>query len=198
MASQNQGTNASTEQQSSSSQGPRQSALTQRRASYAPAIAITPQEFFTNNPFSLMRRMAQEMNRVFQELGVERADGSGTAWSPAVEVFERDGEYHVRAELPGLSPDEVKVEVANDVLTIHGERKSEHEEKQGNVHRTERQYGVFYRTLPLPETADVEHAHAKFENGLLEISVPVAQQKENRRSIPIQSQSGKSAQTKAA
>lgn len=86
------------------------------------------------------------------------------------------------------------------VLTIQGERKSEHEEKQGNVQRTERQYGSFFRTVPLPEGADLEHANAKFENGLLEVSVPVPQQKENRRSIPIQGQAAQreGAQAKAA
>ena len=192
MAAQDQGRNISSSsgQQSSSQLSPRQSAMPQRRGTRFPEFGLTPEEFFTSNPFSLMRRMNQEMDRVFQEFGLERNNAGATGgWAPAVEVLERDGEYCVRAELPGLSANDVKVDVANDMLTIQGERKSEHEEKQGNVHRTERQYGSFYRTLPLPEGADLEHAHAKFENGLLEVSVPVPQQKQNRRSIPIQGQS---------
>ena len=206
MAAQNQQTNvsnSSNQQQSPSSTqiSPRQSSLSQRKGSYFPGFAIAPHEFFSSNPFSLMHRMTQEMDRVFSEFGLERSTGrEAFGWSPAIEVYERDGKYNVCAELPGLSADDVKVEVANDVLTIQGERKSEHEEKQGNVQRTERQYGSFFRTVPLPEGADLEHANAKFENGLLEVSVPVPQQKENRRSIPIQGQAAQreGAQAKAA
>jgi HSP20 family protein len=80
----------------------------------------------------------------------------------------------------------VKVEVTNDALVIHGERKVEQEQEEGGTRRTERQYGLFYRSIPLPEGADVEHASAKFENGLLEVTVPVPQQQQQRRSIPIQ------------
>ena len=157
-------------------------------------------DIFTTNPFSLMRRMTEEMDRVIQEFGLERDGGNRTGWSPAVEVTERDGKYSVRAELPGLSPNDVKVEVANNALVIQGERKVEHEENDGGVQRTERQYGLFYRSIPLPEGADLEHASAKFVNGLLEVTVPVPQQKEQRRSIPIEvdTKSQSDAQTKAA
>lgn len=156
----------------------------QRRRSYFPEFGIAPQEFFSSNPFSLMRRMTEEMDRAFQEFGMNRGDWNRTGWSPSVEVFERDGKYNVYAELPGLSPNDVKVEVADNALVIQGERKVEHEDKE--QHRTERQYGSFYRSIPLPEGADVEHANAKFQNGLLEISVPVPQQSQQRRSIPIE------------
>ena len=175
------------EQQGSSTQrSSNQTGISPRRRSSVLGFGITPQELFTNNPFSLMRRMTEEMDRVIQEFGLERDAGSRTGWSPAIEVSERDGKYSVRAELPGLSPNDVKVEVANDALVIQGERKVEHEEKDGGVERTERQYGLFYRSIPLPEGADVEHANARFQNGMLEVTVPVPQQKEQRRSIPIQ------------
>jgi HSP20 family protein len=162
------------------------SSETSRRRSSVLGFGITPQEFFSSNPFSLMRRMTEEMDRVIQEFGLERGAGNQTGWSPAIEVAERDGQYSVRAELPGLSPNDVKVEVANDALIIQGERKVEREEKDGGVQRTERQYGLFYRNIPLPEGADVGHANAKFQNGMLEITIPVPQQKEQRRSIPIE------------
>jgi HSP20 family protein len=149
-------------------------------------FGITPQEFFSSSPFSLMRRMTEEMDRVMQEFGLEREGGNRAGWAPAIEVAERDGKYSIRAELPGLSPNDVKVEVANDAVIIQGERKVEHEEKEGGVQRTERQYGLFYRSIPLPEGADVEHADAKFQNGILEVTIPVPQQREQRRSIPIQ------------
>ena len=135
-----------------------------------------------------MRRMTEEMDRVIQEFGLERDSGNRAGWSPAIEVSERDGKYNVRAELPGLSPDDVRVEVVNDALVIQGERKVEHEEKDGGVQRTERQYGLFYRSIPLPEGAELEHANARFQNGMLEVTIPVPQQKENRRPIRIEGQ----------
>jgi HSP20 family protein len=162
--------------------------MSSRRRSPFLGWGIAPQEFFSSNPFSLMRRMAEEMDRAFQEFGLERESGGRTGWSPTIEVTERDGKYNVRAELPGLSPNDVKVEIANDALVIQGERKVEHEEKEGGMQRTERQYGLFYRSIPLPEGADVEHANAKFQNGMLEVTVPIPQQKEQRRSIPIESE----------
>ena len=166
---------------------PRQTALSPRRPSHL-GLGITPQEFFSNNPFTLMRRMSEEMDRVFQEFGLERDGESKVEWSPAIEVVEKDGKLNIRAELPGLSSDDVKIEAANDALTIQGERKIEHEENRDGVRRSERQYGFFYRSIPLPEGADVEHANAKFQNGMLEISIPVPEQKKRRRSIPIEGQ----------
>jgi HSP20 family protein len=165
-----------------------QAGISRSRESSLLGFGITPQDFFSSNPFSLMRRMTEEMDRVIQEFGLERDSGDRAEWSPTIEVAERDGKYNVRAELPGLSPDDVKVEVADDELVIQGERKVEHEETDGGVRRTERQYGLFYRSIPLPEGADVEHANAKFQNGMLEVTVPIPQQKENHRPIPIEGQ----------
>jgi len=158
--------------------------LLHRRGEYP--FALTPFELFRANPFSLMRRISEEMDRVFQEVGLEREGNDGIGWSPAIEVAQKDGKYSVHAELPGLSPNDVKVEVANDALVIQGERKVEREENEKGLRRTERQYGLFYRSIPLPEGADVEHANAKFHDGMLEVTIPVPQQKEERRSIPIE------------
>ena len=80
-------------------------------------FGLTPQELFRANPFSLLRRMTEEMDRVFQEVGLER-EGSNVGWSPAIEVSLRNGKYNVHAELPGLEPKDVKVEVENDALVI--------------------------------------------------------------------------------
>lgn len=177
----------------------RSSSLATRTGTSPRGFGITPQEFFTTtNPFSLLRRMTEEMDRAFHDFGLNPGAGSGIGWAPAIEVSERDGQYKVRAELPGLSPDDVKVEVSNRTLTIQGERSEEREQTDKNVYRSERQYGAFYRTVPLPEGADVEHANAKFDNGLLEVSVPVPQQKEDRRSIPVQGSSPGRSQTRAA
>ena len=156
----------------------------QRRGEFP--FGLAPQEFFRANPFSLLRRMTEEMDRMFQETGLEREGSTGTGWSPAIDVSQREGTYNIHAELPGLQPKDVKVEVENDALVIQGERRSEHDEKEGGMQRTERQYGFFYRSIPLPEGAKVDQAKAKFNNGVLEISIPVPEQQGNRRTIPIE------------
>jgi HSP20 family protein len=167
------------------------------RRSYDPFF-LSPREFFSANPFSLMRRMTEEMDRVFGEFGFERGQSGRGSWSPAIEVAEREGNYVVHAELPGLKPEDVKVELSDDALVIHGERKSEHEENKGGVHRTERRYGQFYRTVPLPEGVNAEQVRAKFENGVLEVTVPVPQQQSTRRQIPINTGSESSTSSAAS
>jgi len=128
--------------------------------------------------------MSEELDRTFGESrGREHGDG---AWTPAVEIMQRDGNYVVRAELPGLKPEEVKLEVADDAIVLEGERKDEREETKGGLHVTERRYGRFYRAILLPEGAKPEEAKAKFENGVLEVTVPTEEQKPKRREIPIQ------------
>lgn len=165
-----------------------ETSISQPRGSSLFGFGVSPQEFFSNNPSSLMRRMTEEVDRVIQKFRLEPDSGDRAGWSPAIEVTERDGKYRVRAELPGLSPDDVRVEVVNNALVIQGERKVEHEEERGGVRRTEREYGVFYRSIPLPEGADLDHAGAKVQNGILEVTIPVPQQKENRRPIRIEGQ----------
>ena len=160
----------------------------QRRGEYP--FGLAPQEFFRANPFSLLRRMTEEMDRVFQEVGLEREGSNSIGWSPAIEVSQKDGKLNIHAELPGLEPKDVKVEVENDALVIQGERRFEQEQNEGGVQRTERQYGLFYRSIPLPEGAKVDQAEAKFHNGVLEITIPVAEQQSNRRTIPVEGESG--------
>jgi len=163
-----------------------------QRGSYDPfPFSLRPGGFFDTTPFTLMRRMTEEMDRVFGEFGVSR--GSAAAWSPAIEVSEREGKYTVRAELPGLKPEDVKLEITNDALVLEGERKFEHDETNGGVHRTERRYGHFYRVIQLPEGTNAEEARAKFENGVVEVTVPVPQQRKGRRQIPIEGGSTSSA-----
>ena len=108
------------------------------------------------------------------------------SWTPAVEVREQDGNLVVHAELPGLNKDDVKVEVTNEGLVIQGERKREHEEDRGGIHRSERSYGAFYRLIPLPEGANIDQAKAQFNNGVLEVRVPIPKSQEKSRQIPIE------------
>src|SRR5207248_1276083 len=106
---------------------------------------LSPSEFFSS-PFSLMRRFSEEMDRTFGRF-LSRESGGEGFWSPAIEVSENDGQLKVHAELPGLQPRDVRVEVTNDQLIIQGERKYEHEEKKKGLYRSERRYGEFYRAI---------------------------------------------------
>jgi len=136
-----------------------------------------------------MRRFHEEMDRTFGWFFGTEPDGGRESrrWAPSIEVAEHNGQLQVHAELPGLKPDDVKVEVTDAALIIQGERKYEHEENKGGVYRSERRYGEFYREIPLPEGANPEQAKAQFTNGVLEVTLPVPEQKSNRRAIPIES-----------
>jgi HSP20 family protein len=146
-----------------------------------------PRELFGMAPFGLMRRMAEEMDRAFGEsgwpFGLEGEEGAG--WWPALEVTKDDGMLKVNADLPGLKPEDVKVEVTDDALVIKGERKREHEESGKEFHRSERSFGRFYRCIGLPEGAKTNEARAEFSNGELKVSIPVPQTEPKRREIPI-------------
>jgi HSP20 family protein len=146
-----------------------------------------PSDFFNANPFALMRHFHEEMDRTFGNF-FGNGMGSGTEnrfWSPVIDVSQRDGQLQVHAELPGLKPEEVKVELAENCLVIQGERKMEQEENKDGMYRSERKYGRFYREIPLPEGAKAEEAKAQFKDGVLQVTLPVPEQKSERRSIPI-------------
>jgi HSP20 family protein len=153
-------------------------------------------------PFSLLDRFADEMDRVFDDFGFGRSwlprpgrgwaglqqRGGANAWIPAVEVFHRNNELVVRAELPGLKKDEVKVEVADDMLTIQGERKREHEEEHEGLYRSERSYGTFRRVIELPPGTMPDQANATFKDGVLEVTMPAPSEQVRRgRQLEIKS-----------
>lgn len=145
---------------------------------------LTPADVFRMNPFSLMRRMSEELDRVFGESN-ERGQRERT-WTPSVEVMQREDNFVVRAELPGLNLEDVKLEITDDAIVLEGERKDEREENKGGLHVTERRYGRFYRAIPLPDGAKTDDVRAKFENGVLEVTVPTEARRSKRREIPIQ------------
>lgn len=137
------------------------------------------------NPFQMMRRFTKNMERMFEDFqGFEfpkffntefppfQMEFDQVEWAPQIEVLQNNGHFKVRADLPGLTKNDVKVEVTDDLLTISGERKEEKEEKREGFYRSERNYGSFYRQIPLPEGARTENAAATFQNGVLEITIP--------------------------
>jgi HSP20 family protein len=137
-----------------------------------------------------MRRFAEEMDRLFEDFGVgfglhapkfltrghellRREAGLIPAeWSPRIDVHCRDGKLMLRADLPGLRKDDIKVEITPDALTIQGERRHEKKEEREGAFYNECSYGSFYRCIPLPEGVDAAKATADFTNGVLEIAMP--------------------------
>lgn len=148
------------------------------------------------DPFALMRQMTSDLERVFDEsswpafrwpsfhwgIGAE-----ATTWAPRIDVFEKDQRLVTRIDLPGMKKEDVKVEVTDGQLAISGERKQAKEEKREKVYRSEREYGSFYRAIPLPEGARVEDVKALFTDGVLEVSVPLPAKPEAKmRTIEIE------------
>lgn len=133
------------------------------------------------NPFGLMRRLTEDMDRFFEDAWTGRAwlapwreEGFARAWTPAIECFQRGDRFVVRADLPGLCKEDVKIEVTEDRITIEGERREETTEDREGVYRSERRYGSFHRTLPLPEGAIIDSAEASFKDGVLEATMQAA------------------------
>lgn len=139
---------------------------------------------FAVNPFALMREFTDEMDRIFG--AVPRVAGNGAAWAPAIEVKEKEGKLFVTAELPGVKKEDVKVHIDGDMLVVEGERKQEKEEKREGYYHSERSYGTFYRSILLPEGAKPELTAAQFNNGVLEVTVPIPEAKVKRQEIPVQ------------
>lgn len=129
------------------------------------------------SPFRGFRDMRSEMERMFEDmLGSRgrfpgRRGGTVGEWTPAIDVLIRNGNLVIRAELPGVKPEDVNVTLQNNVLTISGEHKAGSEEERGGYHVRELRYGSFQRSVPLPEGVDESKIHARFENGVLEVTV---------------------------
>ena len=159
-------------------------------------------------PFTFVRRFSEEMDRLFEDFGLgrgvltpmlEKAQLPRGLWSPQVEMFERDNQIVLRADLPGLTKDDVNVELANDGITIEGERKNEHEEEGEGFYRSERSYGKFYRRIPVPEGVNLENAQATFNNGVLEITMPAPKPEARKaRRLEIAGESQPRARAKTA
>lgn len=128
------------------------------------------------DPFREMSALQERMNRLFSDirgrspLGEEElAQG---AWAPPVDIYETTESIVFKAELPGLTKEDINVEVKDSTLTLKGEKKFEKEVKEENYHRIERSYGSFQRAFTLPNTVQQEKVKAKFKDGILEITIP--------------------------
>jgi HSP20 family protein len=160
-----------------------------------------------SDPFTMMQEMADQMDSLFASFGLPRlapasqqvSRGRQSAnvpsrfenriWAPQMDVFRRGDELVVRADLPGLSRDDVNVDIEDDVLTIQGERRQENEENREGIYRSERSYGSFYRAIPLPEGIDADQAKATFKDGVLEVTLPAPREQQRRgRRVEIEQQ----------
>jgi HSP20 family protein len=126
------------------------------------------------DPFGEALRMQRDMDRIFARLGTPERAGEGVAWMPKIDVKRTGDDVTVHAELPGIDPDEVEIELTDNVLTIRGERKSE-EEKEGEGWLVrETSYGSFERSLTIPEGVDPSAITASYKDGILDVHVPKA------------------------
>jgi HSP20 family protein len=145
----------------------------QRRQGYPSLFAVSP--------FELMRRMSEEMIRTIA--GVPAGGEAQQLWAPRIEARQEDGEFVIRAELPGTEAADIAVNVSDDAVTIHGERRQEHQQRRGDLVVSEISYGEFHRVIPLPEGVIADTATATFRDGVLEIRMPAppAEVRQGRR-----------------
>jgi HSP20 family protein len=145
----------------------------QRRQGYPSLFAVSP--------FELMRRMSEEMIRTIA--GVPAGGEAQQLWAPRIEARQEDAELVIRAELPGTDAADISVNASEDAVTIHGERRQEHQQRRGDLVVSEISYGEFHRVIPLPEGVIADSATATFRDGVLEIRMPAppAEVRQGRR-----------------
>jgi len=127
-------------------------------------------------PFAELGELRGRFDRLFGELGDARG-----AWAPAIDVVRDNGDLVVRADVPGLKPDEVKIEVEDNILTVSGEHEDTKEEKEADYLRRERRYGSFSRSVALPPGVDPKQIKATTGNGVVEVKIPLPKEPEKKR-----------------
>jgi HSP20 family protein len=131
------------------------------------------------DPFREVTSLRDEVNRLFSRTLGDTQGGS--VWSPPVDVFDNKDAIVLKVELPGLSPEDIDIEVDDNVLTIRGERKFEEAVEEGRYYRLERAYGSFQRSLALPQGVKADEIGAEFKDGVLEVRVPRADEVKPRK-----------------
>jgi HSP20 family protein len=135
-------------------------------------------------PAREVNSLQSEFNRLFNTFFGDVPEANGGTfrrWIPAMDLVETDDHFVLRADLPGLGEDDVSIELEDNVLTVSGERRSEHEERNEGFHRIERAYGTFSRSLTLPEGVDADAIEASFDDGVLEVRVPKPEERKPHR-----------------
>jgi HSP20 family protein len=151
-------------------------------------------------PAGELNTIQNEMNRLFDTLFDTPARGNGSTaprWIPPMDLVETADEFVLRADLPGLTESDVNIEVEENVLTVSGERRAEHEHRDEGYYRVERATGAFSRSLTLPEGIDPESVRASVDRGVLEVRIPKPEERKPRR-VSIAVGSGKKTPIEAA
>ena len=138
------------------------------------------------NPWSLLDEFNREFSRMLPGFADDDSRVVGSTWSPAVDIKEEDDRFVIRADIPGVAPEDIDISMEQGVLTIKGERKHEAEENKEGYHRIERAYGTFMRRFALPENVDADKISASSKDGVVEIVLPKAQQDDQPRKIKVQ------------
>jgi HSP20 family protein len=128
-------------------------------------------------PFAELGELRTRLDRLFGELG----EGQERAWTPAIDVVRDNGDLVVRADVPGMKPEEVKIEIEDDILTVSGAHEETKEEKDKDYLRRERRYGSFSRSLALPPGVDAKKIKAKTHDGVVEVTIPLPKEPEKKR-----------------
>ncbi len=133
----------------------------------------------------LLNQLQHELMPFVTLCGQENAALRQETWVPKVDIKEEEKEFVVFADIPGVDPNEIEIEMDGNTLTVKGERKAEHEQKGKNYYRLERTTGKFYRQFTLPESVDSDKISAKTKNGVLAIHLPKAEEGKSNRKIKI-------------
>jgi len=144
-------------------------------------ITRSPMRDSTQDVATLGSRINRMLNDVFANADWQYRDSAVSSWVPPVDVLEQEDGIRILAELPGVKPEDVKLSLEGNVLTIHGTKQQLAEERTERVHRYERSYGAFERTFTLPATVDAAHIKAGYENGVLTVTLPKVEQAKPRQ-----------------
>jgi HSP20 family protein len=136
-------------------------------------------------PLRELSSLQHEMNRLFNTVFDAPAgagnDRAARRWVPAMDLVETEEHFVLRADLPGMSQEDVKIELEDNTLTVSGERKAQHEEREEGFYRVERSFGSFSRSLTLPKGVDADAVSASFDQGVLEVRIPKPEETKPRR-----------------
>jgi HSP20 family protein len=136
------------------------------------------------NPSQQVAAAREPLFRLFDTFFSDNGEElAGRTWTPPVDIQETDDAYRIHAELPGLTREDIQITLENNVLRLSGERKFEKDATKENYHRIERTYGTFTRSFALPTQVSPEKVEAKFDNGVLSVTVPKAEQAKPRRIV---------------
>ncbi|WP_456430715.1 Hsp20/alpha crystallin family protein [Thermosulfuriphilus sp.] len=138
-------------------------------------------------PWRPMRELRREIDRLFEDFFGERALATETDWIPSVDISETKDAVIIKAELPGLDPEDIDISLRGDILTIKGEKKQEVEEKDENFHRIERRYGFFSRSIRIPAEVDPERIEASYRRGVLKVVLPKKEEARVKQ-IPVKTE----------